>query len=118
MRKFILIFFLGFYSCEDEAPAQLPFSEKKAIKIITDIQVAEAAFQFANKNSKDSIATLYYDEVFKMNNITKEEFDNLLKILIDNPGIADTLYEKVLLELDKEERISNPRGNKSPVELR
>ena len=110
------IFFVGIFifisSCETESEVKLPFSEQKAVRVLTDIQVAEAAFQFANKNEKDSLATQYYNEVFQLNHISQADFDQLLTVLMNHPTLADSIYEKVLLEMSREEKILIPGKGK------
>ena len=116
MSKTILFLFsLFLLSCEKTVEPKLPFSMEKAVKVLADIQVAEASFQFANKNDIDSLATQYYDEVFKLNHIKKEEFDTMIHVLMNNPALADTLYEKVLLELRRQEKIVSPEKAKKDV---
>jgi len=96
-----------FAACKKTSPPvtflQPDLAEDKMIAILLDIHVAEAAVQMERANKKDSLLHLYYQDIYRIHNITKEDFERNLEAWFDNPEVADQLYEKVIEGLNKSE---------------
>lgn len=77
---------------------------EKFVEVMTDAYVAEAAIQNYTPDLKDSFSTLYYNHIYEIHQITKEELDESLEIMKYYPEIMDTLYSRItnhLSELEK-----------------
>jgi hypothetical protein len=96
------IFALGFIftNCEEEKPEPLPFEEEKIIGILIDVHLAEAAIQSLGKVMKDSMSSVYYDQICTIHDISRPEFDSLLIMLRDRPDDLKNLYEKMLERIE------------------
>jgi len=73
----------------------LPIEENKLIAILADIHLAEAAFQNLNTSAKDTLAYQYYEQVYQIHEIEKENVDSCIAILNRNPEQFYNLYAKV-----------------------
>jgi hypothetical protein len=81
-------------------------SDQKMIEILTDVHLAEAKLtEFAAKPEvfKDSIAKVYYNNIFKIHQVKREEYDQCMNALMKNPDALSKIYEKVLEKLQKDE---------------
>ena len=73
----------------------LPIEESELIKILADIHIAEAAFQNMSTSSKDTLAYQYYDQVYQIHEVEKENVDSCIAILNRNPEQFYNIYAKV-----------------------
>ena len=73
--------------------------DDKMIAVLTDIHVAEAAAQSLRREQKDSILSLYYEQVFYIHQISREEFERTMLVLRGDPDHLENLYNKILEEL-------------------
>lgn len=100
----VMIFFAA---CKKTSPTttflQPDLAEDKMIAVLLDIHLAEAAVQTEKNAQKDSLLYLYYQDIYRIHNITQDDFERNLEAWFDNPEIADKLYEKVVESLNKSE---------------
>lgn len=102
MNKWLIIIaFLFFFSCQEQTIVPLPIEEEKLVAVVADLHLAEAAFQNLLKSQKDSLAPVYYAQVYEMHHITKAQLDSSLVILSAHPKRMVTFYEKVQEVLSK-----------------
>ena len=96
MRSFFLSLFSAilFFSCSKKEEV-LPIPESDLIKILADIHIAEAAFQKLNTSAKDTLAYQYYDQVYQIHQVEKENVDSCLAILKRDPERFYNTYAKV-----------------------
>lgn len=101
----IMIFFAACKKTSTPAATflQPDLAEDKMIAVLLDIHLAEAAVQTEKNTKKDSLLHLYYQDIYRIHNITQEDFERNLEAWFDNPEIADKLYEKVVESLNKSE---------------
>jgi len=104
---FVAVLFLIFSSCKEDV--KLTIDEELLIKVIVDAHLAEAALQNLTKARKDSMATLYYNQIFQIHEVSQETFETNMNILKAHPHVAESVYEKVIdqlnkLEIDKEKK--------------
>ena len=98
--------------------------QEKMVQILKDIHLAEAISQSERTNIKDSLLAIYYDDIYRIHNITKEDLERNLKLWMSDAEVTDKLYEKVIEELSKEEskysnkKPSSPITNKKPKVLK
>lgn len=105
---FIIIFMTN---CKnDEKKLLIP--EEKLIAILTDIHLAEAALKNVKKDKKDSLGALYYDQVFTIHNVSREQFETDLDNLRSSPKRIAEVYDKILEQLNKKgkhKEITSPK---------
>ena len=75
---------------------QLTMPEKDLIKLLYDIQVAEAALQTVHSSVKDSVITIYYDQVFKIHGVNQAILLENIEMLKKYPEESHKIYKKVL----------------------
>lgn len=95
-----LLLILGFGACDKEKK-QLPISQEKMIDILVDVHVAEAAMQELSSILRDSIGEIYYEQIFEMHGVTKDEFNKALYLIKQDPEQMERVYKDVLAEIDK-----------------
>jgi len=106
MKKSIVfgLLFLLTMSCKEKQEASFTLSEEKMIDVLVDIHLAEAATYNALGSVKDSLLKVYYAQVYQIHEVNKEEIDENLDILMNNPRLADAIYKKVTDKLSEKEK--------------
>jgi len=74
----------------------LPMEDDKLVKVLEDIHLAEAALQNVNGATRDSLSTLYYQEICTIHQIEEATLDSTLALLRNNPVKMSKLYGRVL----------------------
>ena len=97
--------------------------QDKMIQILKDIHLAEAIAQSERIHIKDSLLAIYYDDIYRIHNITKEDLERNIELWMSDAKVTDKLYEKVIEELSKEEseyanRDPSPIPTKKPKVLK
>jgi hypothetical protein len=104
MPKFILLpFVFLFFACQKQVEVTT-IPDETIAKIMLDISLAEAGTHTLTAYSKDSLSQIYYEQVFKINKISKEEYEKNIHIVgrdvVRMTAILD-ISEKMLLEKQK-----------------
>jgi hypothetical protein len=104
MYKYLLIASLCFLSCQQQDPlSTIPLSEEKLIEVLTDAYLAEAAILNYTPDLKDSLSDHFYQQVYKIHQVSEADYQLSLAIVKQYPEIMDSLYTKInarLLELE------------------
>lgn len=104
---------ITFISCskkEEKIPENI-LSKEKMIKIMVDVQLAEASIQNRNLNMTDSakmIAAGYYKNLFEKNRVTEQQFRESFLYYSRHLDMLNKIYEEVINELSKKQTI--PKG--------
>lgn len=70
-------------------------SEKKMASILTELHIAEgAAVQFP-KPQKDSLTKYYYKQIFEMQHVNEQDFQNNFNLLKNDPETLEKVYKIV-----------------------
>ena len=115
--RFLFIFILSIFllsSCKKEKET-LPIPEPELIKILADIHLAEAAFQNLSSSTKDTLAYQYYDQIYQIHEVQKENVDSCIAIMNRDPKRFFDIYAKVqdfLLEAAAENLKKKPKKNR------
>jgi hypothetical protein len=104
MPKLILVLLLFLcFSCQEQVKVTT-IPDETIAKIMLDISLAEAGTHTLTAFSKDSLSQIYYEQVFKINKISKEEYEKNIRIVgrdvVRMTAILD-ISEKMLLEKQK-----------------
>lgn len=95
-----ILFVISFSYCKNDENGLL-IPEEKMIAILADIHLAEAALKSIKKHKKDSLGSMYYEQIFTIHNISRDSFENDLHILRSTPDKLEKIYSKVLEQLNK-----------------
>lgn len=96
--RIVCFYILICSSCaKSEAPV---IPREKMVKILSDLQISEAAAGNLSPEKKDSISRIYKQQIFKIHKVTDSDFEQSLKIYSKDPVELEKIYEKVLTELD------------------
>jgi hypothetical protein len=94
--------FLFLLACSKKE--ELPVEENLLIETLIDIHLAESAMLHEIGSKKDSLATLYYDQVMQIHGMDRAVFDTCIAILRRNPALMQEIYAKVGKELEKKKK--------------
>lgn len=95
---FFLILILWVGSCAQQTE-ELPVPLKKAAMIIVDTHVAEAALQNVYGARKDSLASVYYQQIYDIHGIDSTTYRELIRLIRNNPEYMETVYEVAFEEM-------------------
>lgn len=109
----ILIVVLGM-GCSKPTPTPLPIAEDTMIKILADVHIAEAALATFKKQKRDSLAPVYYNQIYAIHNTDSSTYNTTFEILQNEPTRFNKLYEAVFerLAILKESNKANPPKTK------
>lgn len=82
-------------------PDGLPIPEDKLIEILADAHVAEAAVQSLGGAQRDSLITTYYNQLFEIHQVSRQDFEACLEALERDPARMMEVYEKVTEHLNR-----------------
>ncbi len=93
-----------FSSCYQEIPVTQPtMTPAELVPVLKDIHLAEGLLtEVMNKQEKDSLARLYYAEIFRKHDVDTADFDQSMHAIIGQPILLDSIYEAVIQALNKE----------------
>jgi len=100
MRYSAIIILFALISCAqpDYIPAgKKILSEEQMIPILIDFHLAEAGTQ-EGRIKKDSTVkhiSTYYDHIYKLHEVSEEDFRKTFEFFVSNPYEFDALYEKI-----------------------
>ncbi len=81
-------------SCDEEEV--LPIEEQRMALIIADLHIAEAALQNVYASKKDSLAKIYYQQVYDIHEVDRPELDSAMAVLHRNPDLQLEVYNQVM----------------------
>ena len=87
------------FSCrEEELPISL--SEEKLMDVLIDMHMAEAMMNKLPSSDQDTVGEVYYRMIYREHEITKDEFDQSMNVLREDPVRLNGIYEKILERLN------------------
>lgn len=101
---FLSIIFLS--SCFKAIPSEPSIlSEEKLKAILKDIHLAESLLtETIDRNEKDSLARIYYAQIFHLHQVSHEDFEQSMNAYFSNPSELDLIYEKIIIDLSEERK--------------
>ena len=102
----VLIVLASFSGCYRPIPTQEPIlAYEQMVPVLKDIHLAEAMLvEVQDQRAKDSLARLYYAQIFALYRIDSADFEQSYKAYLGNPPALDSLYRDVVQLLEKERR--------------
>ena len=91
-----LILLLGIIACTPKVKkTQLPFEEEKVINLLADLHYAKTAAKIHKKENQDSMRTIFEDQAFEINKVSRSEYEGLLKTLESDLNLYYDIEKKV-----------------------
>jgi len=84
----------------------LPIGDEALIELLCDVHIMEGALQNRAKEGKDSIAKMYYEQIYEKHEISEASFIKTLETLELHPKKMEAIYGNVLIRLDTMEEQS------------
>ncbi len=103
--SFLLLFFLACKNELKEEASPLRLTEAQMIRLLKDVQLAEASLNFQRnlgKNTEDQ-KDLYFDLVFKQNGLTPAILEENLVFYNRTPENLERIYDSVIVSLKREQ---------------
>jgi len=103
----ILLLVLLLAACSKSEAPQLSLTEEKMLDILVDVHIAESSIQNIYGSEKDSLINLYYQQIYKIHDITEATFNENMKLIRRNPPYVEKLYKIIvdrLSDLEKEKK--------------
>lgn len=86
---------------------QLSTDDKKMVAVLADVHIAEAGMEaIPDKAVKDSLANIWYGQVFTIHHITKAEFERYMKEIAQNTDRMNAVYGAVGEQLKKAGKVN------------
>ncbi len=98
---YILLFVLCGVACKKAS--NLRIEEEKLVQVLADVHIAEGAAQNLVQPIKDSILTLYYQQIFDIHKLEEADFKADMIYLSNHSEVSQAIYEQVLNEITKRE---------------
>lgn len=93
-----------FVSCKTEQIPENIIGEDLMVTILTEIHMVDAyiVIEYDNEeNAKEYLQNKVYPEIFERNGVTADDFYQSVDYYSDRPKEFRSIYEKVILQLDK-----------------
>jgi hypothetical protein len=93
-----------FVSCKTEQIPENIIGEDLMVTILTEIHMVDAyiVIEYDNEeNAKEYLQNKVYPEIFERNGVTADDFYQSVDYYSDRPKAFRSIYEKVILQLDK-----------------
>lgn len=100
MIKFILILLVLLSGCEvtSEAPKSA-LDHHALLDLLVDIHYAEAALENLKMLEQDSLKVQYYTHILRYHGITKEEMEQIMENLRNNPTYLNQVYKEIYTKI-------------------
>ena len=103
-----LYFTILFGSCTSSQVEEQPrLSFSKMSEVLADVHIMEGELQGINTTEKDSVASLYYYYIFKLNNVNQEDFYQSLDYYTSHPELYEELYSATADSISKKPVMTN-----------
>ena len=111
---FVLLQFFCFSCYQPKERLQPVLTEEQLVAILKDIHLAEAMLTTENDRiKKDSLAYLYYEQIFFMHKVDTADFNQSMNALFSDPERIDSLYKKVMAGLGAQHTVKpKPKTDK------
>ncbi len=103
LRNFLLVNLLLFLFACGPSRAELSIPKEKLVKVLADVHIAEGTIQNLRAEQKDSVANIYYEQIFTIHEVSKGDFYQSMEAMRQDPQTMEEVYALVLEELSKME---------------
>ena len=96
----ILMLSLALASCGEKRPDNV-LDDESMESLLYDLYMTEAAITAKGGEVSDTLATEYFNSVFKAHNVTKEQFEESVRWYSSHLESWEKVTQNVSIELDK-----------------
>lgn len=96
----VITLFLSVFSCQYFEKEELLIEEPQLIEIIIDTQVAKAAIYKYPLDERDSVATMYFQQIYDIYKIDKYQLDHDITFLEQHPERYKKIMDLVGARID------------------
>lgn len=101
-KKYIgIIAFLFMLTACNKEKVILSLPIKEVAELMIDVHSAEAALQSVFGSRKDSLAGVYYEQIYKIHAIDSTQFQELMQSLRDNPALMKEVYDRAVIQVEE-----------------
>lgn len=106
-----IVIFLAI-SCQD-SEITYEIEEESMVKILVDVHISEAAAQQGDISQRDSLRTLYYNQIFDIHEVTKKSYEADMELLKRDAERLTKIYDKVIERLkERKEKTVSKKSQK------
>jgi hypothetical protein len=119
MKKYILISCLGLFACQQtaqQAQETTTIPEEKLVRIMADVALADGAVSNLSGYRRDSLAHVYYQQVYELHGITFEEYEQNLQAVSTNTPKLEALVAQARALLTA--KMDNPPKEDKEIKIR
>ena len=98
-----LILLVSLSNCK-ETTYNYTIGEADMVKILVDIHISEAAAEQVDITVRDSFKKIFYEQVFEIQQISKEVFEKEMTYLKKDPDRLSSIYDKVIEKIQAEKK--------------
>ena len=108
MRSIVVVLFVALlFGCRPEEksvppPANL-LPRDKMVKVLVDMNILEAAVRFNTIREKKISDSLFYFNIYKAHNITREQYDASMQYYSRDPDVIISIMDEVINELSRKQ---------------
>ncbi|GAB5553333.1 MAG: hypothetical protein Sapg2KO_29240 [Saprospiraceae bacterium] len=70
-------------------------------ELMIDVHSAEAALQNVYGARKDSLAAVYYQQIYQIYDIDSTQFKELIQKLRDHPSLMKEVYDQAIIQVEE-----------------
>jgi len=82
-------------SCKNNVKVDLPFDEEKVVSLLGDVHFAKSAAMIHKIENRDSMRSFYESQVFTINEVTREDYNQLINVLESDLKLYYDIEKKV-----------------------
>lgn len=101
MKKYLIgLLIFSFLSCQDSNnDIEILQDEEKVVNILADMYIAESALNKQSLAVRDSLKSVYRDNIILIHDLSQVEFDTLLWMIQTDMTNYGDIHKKVLTKL-------------------
>lgn len=81
-------------SCTNSSKRRAVLTDVQVAKVLAELAIADGATLGLAGYVKDTMALRYYNQVFEITGVRKEDFEQSIEALSDNPGRLKSIMEQ------------------------
>lgn len=89
-----------FFSCKKKQYS-LPIPMEETVEMMIDVHSAESALQTVYGAKKDSLAAVYYQQIYQIYKIDSIQFNSLMNQMRDDPELMREIYNRAILQIEE-----------------
>ena len=103
MNYLIPLFLILLLSCSNnKQEIDSILSKPIMAEVLAEMELAQAAYKYQNISQRFDV-NFTFDEIYKKNKITKEDFEKSLKFYSTSPKVMDEIYNETIILLTQKQ---------------